>query len=164
MTNTPEFDAFYRQYRLRVLRYVERRLSDPEAASEVCAECFVIAWRKFDPDCPFTVAWLYRTARNLIGNAYRKRQREQQLLSLLRAQAERDESPADFAILADAMSGLNGKDREALRLTFWEQVSAAEVAIVLECSEQAAWKRISRAKAALRASMQRLATEEGGVW
>lgn len=49
MTNTPEFDAFYRQYRLRVLRYVERRLSDPEAASEVCAECFVIAWRKFDP-------------------------------------------------------------------------------------------------------------------
>ena len=86
------------------------------------------------------------------------------MLSLLRAQAERDESPADFAILADAMSGLNGKDREALRLTFWEQVSAAEVAIVLECSEQAAWKRISRAKAALRASMQRLATEEGGVW
>lgn len=163
MAETPEFDAFYRQYSLRVLRYVERRLSDPEAASEVCAECFSIAWQKFDPAHPFPLAWLYRTARNLIGNAYRKRQKGQQLLSLLRAQAALDEAPAEFAVLADAMSELGGKDREALRLTFWEQLSAAEVAIVLECSEQAAWKRISRAKAALRTAMQRMATDEGGA-
>ena len=163
MAQTSEFDAFYRQHSLRVLRYVERRLSDPEAAGEVCAECFSIAWQKFDPAHPFPLAWLYRTARNLIGNAYRKRQHEQQLLALLRAQAALDETPPEFAILAEAMSELSGKDREALRLTFWEQLSAAEVAIVLECSEQAAWKRISRAKATLRASMQRLATDEGGV-
>jgi RNA polymerase sigma-70 factor (ECF subfamily) len=163
MADTPEFDAFYRKFSLRVLRYVERRLSDPEAASEVCAECFTIAWQKFDPTQPFPLAWLYQTARNLIGNAYRKRQHEQQLLSLLRAQASLVDAPADFAILADAMSQLGSKDREALRLTFWEQLSAAEVAIVLQCSEQAAWKRISRAKAALRTAMHRLATDEGGV-
>ncbi len=163
MTDTPEFDAFYRKYSLRVLRYAERRLSDPEVAREVCADCFSIAWQKFDPIQPFSLAWLYRTARNLIGNAYRKRQHEQQLLSLLLAQAVHNEAPAEFAALADAMSELGEKDREALRLTYWEQLSAAEVATVLNCSEQAAWKRISRAKAALRVSMGLLATDEGGV-
>jgi RNA polymerase sigma-70 factor (ECF subfamily) len=159
----PEFDAFYRLYSLPVLRYAERRLSEPEAAREICAECFSIAWQKFDSAQPFPLVWLYQTARSLIGNTYRTHAREQELLTLRHAEGAPDEGETKFAVLADAMSELGSKDREALRLTFWEQLNAAEVAMVLKCSEQTAWTRISRAKVALRKSMQRIASGEGGV-
>jgi len=52
--------------------------------------------------------------------------------------------------LSEAMAQLSPKDAEVLRLTYWEELSAAEVAEVLGSSEQATWKRISRAKQSLR--------------
>jgi RNA polymerase sigma-70 factor (ECF subfamily) len=79
------FDAFYRAHYERVLRYVIRRISDVETAKEVAADCFVTAWRKFDPGDPFPITWLYRTARNHLGNAYRNRDRE-----LLRLEAAKE--------------------------------------------------------------------------
>lgn len=160
---TTAFDVFYRENYERVLRFVARRLADPEMAKEVSAECFVTAWKKFDPDAPHSVAWLYQTARNHIGNAYQKRQKEQQLLALLRAQASVDAEPAEIAVVAEALAELTENDREALRLTYWEQLNAAEVAVVLECSERAAWKRISRARAAMRRAMSSFIEERGGV-
>jgi RNA polymerase sigma-70 factor (ECF subfamily) len=42
--------------------------------------------------------------------------------------------------------------REILRLAYWDGLTAAQISVVLGCSEQAVWKRISRAKAALRAA------------
>lgn len=51
-------------------------------------------------------------------------------------------------------------DREALLLTYWERLSAAEVAVVMGCSEQAAWKRISRARTAMRTELIRANGEE----
>lgn len=163
MSATSEFETYYRTNYVRVLNYVERRLADSEVAREICAECFVIAWRKFDPDDPFPLVWLFQTARNLIGNAYRKRRSEQQLLVLLHQEAEVDRSAPEAAIVAEALRGLGEKDREALRLTYWECLTAVEVAAVLGCSEQAAWKRISRAKAALRKVMESVAADEEGV-
>lgn len=157
------FDAFYRDHYRRVLNYVARRLSDPELASEICAETFVVAWRKFDPADPFPLVWLYSTARNLVGNAYRSRGKQQQLMDVLRNRAVLDESTDDFRMLSDALDELGEKDREALRLTYWEELTAAEVGVVLGCSEQAAWARISRAKASVRKVMERLVAGEGGA-
>lgn len=163
MTAEAEFEKFYRAHHLSVLRYIERRLSDAELAQDVSAECFVIAWRKFDPSEPFPLVWLYQTARNLIGNTYRSRRKEQQLLALLRSEAKVNAAPMETAIVAEVLSGLNEKDREALRLTYWEQLSASDVAAVLGCSEQAAWKRISRAKAALKLALVESSESRGGV-
>lgn len=163
MTAHSDFEEYYRTHYLTVLRYIERRLSDTDLAADVCAECFVIAWRKFDPADPFPVVWLYQTARNLIGNTYRSRRKEQQLLALLRSEAKVNSTPTETAMVAEVLSGLNEKDREALRLTYWEQLSAADVASVLGCSEQAAWKRISRAKAALRKALVESSESTGGV-
>ena len=163
MTAEAEFDKLYRAHYLPVLKYVERRLSDADLAQDVAAECFIVAWRKFDPTDPFPLVWLYQTARNLIGNTYRSRRKEQQLLALLRSEAKVNSAPVETAIIAEVLSDLNEKDREALRLTYWEQLPAADVAVVLGCSEQAAWKRISRAKAALRAALRESSESRGGV-
>lgn len=67
--------------------------------------------------------------------------------------------PPDYSELQAALAALRPADREALRLTFWEQFSAAEVAKVLNCTEQAAWKRLSRAKSTLRGAMRRPESE-----
>lgn len=59
--------------------------------------------------------------------------------------------PVDDKYDLDRALGMLGpKDREALQLTYWEGLSAMQVAEVLQCTEQAAWKRISRARTQLR--------------
>jgi len=149
------FESFYRQHYNLVLRFAERRLADRETAREVCAESFVIAWKKFDPIVPLSLAWLYGTTRNLIGDVYRRERRDRRLLVQLRAHASIRWSVQEFDGLSSAMQCLNEKDREALQLTYWEGLSAAEVGVVLKCTEQAAWARISRAKRTLRREIER---------
>lgn len=146
------FETFYREHYTRVLRFIERRI-DSHIAPDICAQCFEIAWRKFDPDEPFGLPWLYQTARNLLGNAYRKRAREFELLRHLRPAANEHED-ARIEHLRSEIERLPPLDREALRLTYWEGLTAAEVGEVMRCSEQAAWKRISRAKGKLRDGLQ----------
>lgn len=150
------FDAYYRDNYESVLRYVARRIADHETAKEVAAECFVTAWRKFGPAAPPPLTWMYRTARNHLGNAYQKRSRDLRLLETLgSATAAESADPASLAV-SEALLTLSVNDQEALRLTYWEELDAREVAAVLGCSEQAAWKRISRARAAIRDALVRL--------
>lgn len=160
MARKDVFESFYRAHYVAVLRFAERRLSDQEFAREVCAETFVIAWRKFDPIEPFALTWLYKTARNLIGNAYKKRARERELVTRMHQEALLHHPSGDADLVSEAMSELSESEGDVLRLTYWEDLTAAEVGMVLGCSEQAAWKRISRAKSALRAVIERTRTAE----
>jgi RNA polymerase sigma-70 factor (ECF subfamily) len=142
------FDAFYLQHHALIVRFAERRI-DGGRADDIAAETFAIAWRRFDEASPPGLPWLYQTARNLIGNAYRRRKREQELTERLHAEPSDPENELAIDVL-DALRQLAPKYREVLQLTYWESLSAAEVATVVGCSEPAAWKRISRAKAELR--------------
>lgn len=69
----------------------------------------------------------------------------------------------EIEALDRALFDLAEKDRESLRLTYWELLTAAEVGAVLGCSEQAAWKRISRAKAAVRQKLESSVDVSGGA-
>lgn len=149
----PSFEALFRAHYNKVLRFIERRI-DQDDAPDLCARCFEIAHSKFDPTDPFGLPWLYQTARNLLGNAYRKRDRERELVARLGSLQPGDSAPAERELeIRVALAKLPPKDREAVQLTYWEGLTAAEVGAVLGCSEQAAWKRLSRAKAQLRTLM-----------
>lgn len=153
------FEEFYRSNYTSVLRYVERRI-DPDRAADVCAECFAVAWKKYADEQTRTLPWLYKTAHNLVGNAYRKRARQQKLLARLQSEARLD-TPSDTGVeLHHALASISANDREALLLTYWEGLNAREVGQVLGCSEQAAWKRISRAKKSLRTQLMDLGIPE----
>jgi len=155
-----EFDDFYRSHYNQILRFAERRV-DQESARDVCAEAFAVAWRKFDPSNPPGLPWMYQTARNLIGTVYRKEARDLKLVSRITAEALTSSGTTQAAEVLELLHALPAKDREALQLTYWDGLSAAEVATVLGCSEQAAWKRISRAKRKLRADLD-LQNNSGG--
>lgn len=147
------FEALFAEHHAAVLRYVERRVDDREHARELTMDCFEIAWRRFDPAAPYRRPWLLQTARNLVGDAYRKRDRERAGLRDLASAAHPDESFA-HAELRIAMSRLGHADREVLELFYWDGLSADEIALVVGCRTAAAWKRLSRARAALRTLLE----------
>jgi RNA polymerase sigma-70 factor (ECF subfamily) len=149
LNRSSAFDSFYREHYMLVLRFAERRV-DHELARDVCAECFIIVLRKFDEDEPPALPWLYQTARNVIGSAYRKKARDLKLLNRLHNELLLNLGNSERPDLIAALETLKPNDREAIQLTYWEGLTAAEVGAVLRCSEQAAWKRISRAKKTLK--------------
>jgi RNA polymerase sigma-70 factor (ECF subfamily) len=148
-----EFVALFREHHNGVLRFIERRVSDREAAADLTMDCFEIAWRKRDPRDPFGLPWLYRTARNLIANEYRRRDREGALWAHIEDHVRilsSESSPALAETLVEAMKSLPERDREVLWLTYWEELPASEIAVVLEMSEGAVWTRLNRVRARLR--------------
>ncbi|WP_191966850.1 RNA polymerase sigma factor [Microbacterium testaceum] len=153
MTDDADFAALFREHYNTVRRFIERRVSDREAADDLAMECFEIAWRKRDPREPFGLPWLYRTARNLIANEYRRRDREGALWTHIEDQVRTlsTESGSEMIErLVEAIRGLSDKDREILWLTYWEDLSAAEVGVVVGASAGTVWTRLNRVRVRLR--------------
>jgi RNA polymerase sigma-70 factor (ECF subfamily) len=153
VTDDADFVALFREHYNAVRRFIERRVSDREAADDLTMECFEIAWRKRDPREPFGLPWLYRTARNLIANEYRRRDREGALWTHIEDQVRTLSNASEGEMidrLVDAIRALSEKEREILWLTYWEDLSAAEVGVVVGASAGTVWTRLNRVRAKLR--------------
>lgn len=147
------FETLFGEHHAAVLRYIERRVDDREHARELTMDCFEIAWRRFEPAQPYRRPWLLQTARNVVGDAYRKRDREREGLRDLAATARPSDDLAHVE-LRHALSLLRRADREVLELHYWDGLSADEIAEVVGCRTATAWKRLSRARASLRLLLQ----------
>jgi RNA polymerase sigma-70 factor (ECF subfamily) len=137
-----------------VFRFVRRRVESPEVAEEIAADVFRVVWQKWGDEQRTDVAWLLTVARNLIGNAYRSRERQQALQEKLRSAAvlQFGDGSENLAV-QDVMAGLREKDRDILQLAYWDRLGTAEIAAVLQCSESAAKVRLHRARSAFRKQM-----------
>jgi RNA polymerase sigma-70 factor (ECF subfamily) len=136
-------------YRLPLLRYALRRV-ERDAADDVVAETLAVAWRHIQgrPQCQDEeILWLFGIERRVVANTRRSDRRQRRLVGRL-ASARRSDSqsaPAADGLLA-ALAGLSPDAREAVMLTYWEGLSHREIAVVLDCSENAVAKRLSRAR------------------
>ncbi|WP_166878028.1 RNA polymerase sigma factor [Salinibacterium sp. ZJ450] len=154
------FEALFAEHHPAVLRYIGRRVDQREQARELAMDCFEVAWKRFDPQHPFGLPWLLRTAHNIVGDSYRRRDRERVGLAHL-ADIERlgpETGSHDHVELSVAMDLLPEPDREVLMLVYWDGLSAADAAQVIGCRVPAVWKRLSRARDALRALLDDDAT------
>jgi RNA polymerase sigma-70 factor, ECF subfamily len=145
-------EQLYESYATPVHRYALRRVGR-DAADEIVAETFVVAWRRFEqvPDDP--LPWLYAVARRLVANRRRSDNRRHALLTRLgEGVAYGSGSPSDRG-LRESLATLCDGDREALLLVAWEGLSTAELAVALGCSQVAARTRLHRARRRLRAAM-----------
>ena len=148
------FIAVHRDSYPRVYRYVRRRVESPELAEELAADVFRVVWQKWHDQPRSDIAWLLTVARNLIGNAYRSRDRLVALQAKLRASASlRSGAESEDLAVHDAMAALRDSERDILQLAYWDELSVAEIAGVLQCSEAAAKVRLHRARAAFRKQM-----------
>ncbi len=127
-----------------VRRFLARR-TDPDTAEDVLAETLLVCWRRVDevPDLP--LPWVYGVARNCLNNAARASRRQERVAARLAAEPKAPER-ADDPALHEALATLRPEEAELLRLWAWEQLTPAEIAVVLEITPNAASTRLLRAK------------------
>ena len=149
--SSTRFEALFRAYHPELVRFAARRLP-PEFAPDVAAETLLTAWRRL-PDIPVGAerAWLFATARNVIGTSYRQRARDQ-ARHRAEAQRVRPSQPdhagevAERLRVASALAQLSDRDQEVLRLSEWDQLDEREAAAVLGCTGAAYRVRLHRAR------------------
>jgi RNA polymerase sigma-70 factor (ECF subfamily) len=145
------FGSLYDAHRAALAAYCRRRV--PGDADDVMAEVFLAAWRRVE-EIPSgsELPWLYGVARNVIANQRRSVGRRSRLLVRVGSQPS-DVAPepsvaraaADQPVL-DALATLPASDQELLRLRAWEELSSAEIGVVLGISATAVDMRLSRAR------------------
>lgn len=145
-----QFEALYRATKGPLSAYVLRRCGPSEAA-DVLAETYAIAWRRQDqiPDGRAGLLWLYVTARHVVANGLRARQRQGVVLDRLAAElAGRVQAPAQGEAVAaiEVLDRLDPDDRELLMLIAWDGLSTTEAARVQGCSPVALRIRLHRAR------------------
>jgi RNA polymerase sigma factor (sigma-70 family) len=150
------FNAAYRP----LLAYALRRAESAADAEEIVAETFLVAWRrKRDlPSGDDAIPWLYGIARRVLANQHRSRARRRAIERLLRPLARVAGEPDDRApvrAVVAAAQRLPAADQEVLRLAAWEDLSHAQIAVALGCTENAAALRLHRARKRLRAELMK---------
>lgn len=156
-----EFAAYYREHYPAVARFAERRIDDREVAAEVAADVFRLVWTRRTGDGYPGRAWLLVTARNLLGNAYRARDRrralEEKAIAAVRAAPK---ATADHELIAAVFEAIGPRHSEVLRLAYWDGLSGDDLGLLLGCSANAAHIRLHRARRAAEAAVVRLDAEE----
>jgi len=144
----------------RLMGYLVRRVHDTEAAAELWAECWAVAYENWHrcragSDAQ-TEAWVFGIARNLLAAYYRTgairlRALERLQWSVPPVDAALDDEiervvdrEALRAAFAQALETLPPMRRSAVRLRVIDGLDYSEVATRLGCSEQAARAHVSR--------------------
>jgi RNA polymerase sigma-70 factor (ECF subfamily) len=144
------YEALFRAHYGAVVRYAVRRVGQ-DAAGEIVAETFLVAWRRLDEVPANALPWLYATARRLVANEVRRRSRQLRLgrriaSTLPTVAADHSDVLNESLRVRAALDALRERDREVLRLAAWEQLPVADAARVLGCSESAYKVRLHRAR------------------
>ena len=135
-----------------MLAFAVRRIDDRETAREIAVDVFRVAWAGFGSGPEPSRAWLLRVARNQVGDAYRRRDRDRRLHAALEGEAVLGRGTAPDERVHEVLDVLPEATREVLVLTYWDGLPAAEVGRQLGCSTAAVWVRLHRARAAFAAA------------
>ena len=154
------FEALYEGVAERLLLYLARRVRDSDAAAELWAECWAVAFESW-PRCRASgpseaEAWMFGVARNQLAVYYRTGAIKRRALEKLRWEvpalepAEREwidrvvELDALSPALEEALAALPHKRRQAVQLRVVEDLPYDAIADRLGCSEQTARAHVSR--------------------
>lgn len=156
-----------RAHQAAVWRYVRFLGASAELADDLVQEAFLQLLR-----APFvershreTAGWLRRVARNLFVRSFRRPPFELVDLDAIEATWERfardDGGDEALAHLRRCLDGLPGRAREAVRLHYEERRSRQAIGSQLGMTEDGVKSLLRRARAALRACVQRKQQGEG---
>ncbi len=160
--DTSAFTVLVRRHSPALYRVSVRMLGDSHEAEDVVQECFVRLWQhapRWRPAGAGLFGWLHRAAMNLCFDRFRK-------FRVVTAEALPD--PADNAPLADglieadearlaivrALNDLSERYRAALVLCYYEGLSNAVAAEVLDLNVKAMESLLHRARKQLRALLE----------
>ena len=147
------FEALFRSHHEPVVRYVARRVR-PEGVEDVVAETFLVAWRRLSDIPDDVLPWLLGVARRTLATQRRSAMRRGSLAGKIAATGpplEIAEPASELgAAVTDALTRLGAKDREAITLIAWDELTPAQAAVALGQTGTAFRVRLHRAKRRLR--------------
>lgn len=167
--NTQAAHVLMARHRDGIYGMALRLLRNSEDAAEVSQEALVKALTKidsYDPSRPFK-PWLFRIARNLCIDHYRRRRPTSELNEQVTASPVQTEGTSAFGrraddlvhqsqlnhALAEAMDDLGEKYREIIVMYHYEHLTYAEIATRLELPDGTVMNRLFRARRKLQAAL-----------
>jgi len=159
------FLILYERHRAPVFRFAYRLLGSTELAEDVTHDCFLSLIKRpasFDPQRAALRTYLYAAARNLAGKHFRQHASNtvpiDELLDELRV-PENEEPLRQLlneelsAEVRKAVMSLPPLQREAVVLFEYEELSLAEIALIVGADIGTVKSRLSRAREGLRRSL-----------
>jgi RNA polymerase sigma factor (sigma-70 family) len=150
------FSALYERHLDAVARYVARRVG-ATAAEDLTAEVFVRAFRariRYRPERETALPWLLGIAGHVVADNRRTERRRLAALERLAADAAIAAPRGDNQLsagLVRRLRALPARDRDALLLVVWGELSYEEAAEALEIPVGTVRSRIARARGRLTA-------------
>jgi RNA polymerase sigma-70 factor, ECF subfamily len=147
------FGELLERHEREIFAYALRLCGDRDEADDIYQETFLAAFRGWPPPRRgHERAWLYRIATNKVIDRARRQKRLVRMNDLRLAAPERD--GVSLADLAAAIKVLPEGQRAAFVLRKVEGQDYAQIARVLECSEEAARSRVAEALKKVREAMK----------
>ena len=167
------------RYQDRLINIFHNMLGDEELARDLTQEVFLRIYRArngYQPTAKFST-WMYRIANNLASNSRRSKGRRKEIQlktnesgplgtrpaeklladkSALMPTRQLDKSETQN-VVRDAMESLNERQRMALLLHRFEDLSYADIGEAMEMSPQAVKSLLSRARENLRSKLEAFA-------
>lgn len=134
------FSELVMRHQRSLLRLATRVLGDLEAAEDVVQESFLKAFQKiesFEGRASFK-SWMYQITLNTARNKLRGKKIEpvevEKVNLSVESTAEKDIQDADLSgIIQDEVAKLPNRQKTALNLRIYEDLSFAEIADIMEC-------------------------------
>jgi RNA polymerase sigma-70 factor (ECF subfamily) len=151
------FDSVARELIEPLRRFLARR-TDAATADDVLGDTLLVCWRRYAELPAEPLPFAYGVARLCLANADRGARRQRRLAGRIATLDPPRELPDPVGDdrLAEALDRLPGVDAEVLRLWAWEQLTAGEIATVLDLTPNAASIRLHRAKGRLRTALRKI--------
>ena len=165
-----EFDRLFEEFSAPIYNYVLRMVGDPDRAADIAQDTFIKAYRHLDTltDVTSTRSWIYRIATNTAIDEMRRRRWIAPMGDDEQQHERADERPGPEAqvmagLLDDriqrSLMRLRPNHRQCLILSDLEDMSAQQIAEVMQMSYGAVRTLLCRA----RGEMRRHLAEEGLV-
>lgn len=164
--DTAAFQKLYERYREPIFRFAYRVLGSVEAAEDVAHDCFLSLIKepgRFDSTRASLRTYLYAAARNQAAKRYHGLRRETSIDELANEPQTAERQAPIRRVLDNELAGeveraiadLPPLQREALVLFEYEELSLAEIAMVVGVDSGTVKGRLFRAREKLRTRLDR---------
>lgn len=127
-------ETLYTEYRDKVMRYMIKKVQNPNEAEDLTSEVFLKALKNiesFDSSKASVSTWIYTIARNTVTDYFRTRKDASELDENLTAAENADTSffnNETLELLADALESLDKRSRDIVILHYYNGLPLKSVA------------------------------------